>query len=661
MEVMQPSLDVLEPFGVLRIAGTSDNESSLFNNLLIKTADEKLFSDFTELCKNVLENKQCKYSLSYIKQIIYTMVNKFPMETNKILFSILSESTKDISTAVQNKFLTNQFNINTFIEEFMDYCEKTERLRNLLKFYDSNIRFESNDNTMYSYLNLMRNYLFYYNVINKHYKYEGETDFMYNQVSKVLTKTKVDFKCLMPLFKMYRYYSKLSDVVGELRPQVFNVDTDDQFLSGLGVNQEFVKNLCIYMSNGIISYNKFMVSQVSDATDSDIKDLRNTLIDMAKIARSFNDVVLFANYYKFLLKQRIIDGTTNLDFEHDILNELNFSDKEKSMHFSPIRYIIDDARENANDMHIYKKIKIVPVSGKYNDDVSNINKDIIYFNIFRDNLDEDLEEQPNFKIPIEIEPLVKVFKSFYTEKYPYRNLFLNYTQSTGIIKVKLNGKQYFIKMTLPQMFVALMFNRKPVWTPAELSCELGIDLKTLAPILNSFLKSSIFERAKGDPMDINLGFYYKHDFRFDDSDKISITRYMNSSEPAVGNVDKVQKNMTLLNKVITIVRDIDGSLDRETLGALVKDGIAFDFTSAELDRIIASGVSESYLIETVDSGQKLYSFNKNKQDSDSEESEFDSDDSDHENDDINHPESDNCDENNNHNDSNNSLESDEDI
>lgn len=636
MEVIKPSLNVLEPFGVLRIAGTSDSESSLFKDILIKTPDEKLFSDFTEICKSIIDNKQCKYSLSFIRQVTFTIVNKFPQETNKILFSILSDYTMDISATVQNKFLTNNFKINSFVEDFMDYCNKTERLRNVLKFYDSNIRFESNDNTMYSYLNLMRNYLFYYNVINKQYEYGGKTDFMYNQISNLLVKSKVDFNCLMPLFKMHRYYSKLSNVLGDLRPHVFNVDTDDQFLSGLGVNQEFVKNLCMYISNGIISYHKFTVSQISDATDSDIIDLKNTLIDMVKIARTFNDVILFATYYKHLLKQRIIDGTTNLNFEQDLLNELNFKDKEKSIHFSPIRYIIDDARENANDMHIYRKIKIVPVSEKYGGDVSKINKDIISFNILRDNLDDDVDEQPRFKMPIEIEPLIKVFTAFYAEKYPYRNIFLDFTNSTGIIKVTLNGKQYFIKMTLPQMFVALMFNRKPVWTPAELALELGIDLKTLAPILNSFLKSTLFEREKGNPTDINLGFYYKQDFRFDDSNKISITRYMNSTEPVVENVDKVHKTMTLLNKVITIVKDLDGSLDRETLGALVQDGITFDYTSAELDRIIESGVSESYLIETIDNGQKLYSFNKDKEDSDSElDSEFDSEDSDIEEDDNN--------------------------
>ena len=315
-----PPLDVLDSFGELKMSKAFDGKSNLYKLLLINNiTSESKFDFIISVCDDILNGQSCKYSTNYIHQITFSLVNTCPDQLNKIIFDTLSNYTNSYSDIIQDKFLNDTFVLDEFVLDFKTYCTRTEIIKKLLWYYDDNVKYIGSNNNAYSYWNLMRNYIFYYNVINKTYTYKSSTNFFYALLNDILADKNMDFKSLIPLFKIYRFYSRLSHVVGDDRPQLFNVETDDKFLSKLGESKEFVKNLCLYFNKAIKIYKGLLVS--SDPNDTDrLLSLKNTLFDMANIVKSFDEIIIFVRFYMFLLKERVFGSSTDLEFEKMLYN-----------------------------------------------------------------------------------------------------------------------------------------------------------------------------------------------------------------------------------------------------------------------------------------------------------------------------------------------------
>jgi len=630
---------VLDPFGVVLTTSTFDKDNALYDSITLKSTKDNLLDTFKSVCNNILDGRSCNLSLVYINQLVYTLVNNYVSDLNNAMFQVLTEHTQKIALHVQTTFDNNTFAIDDFVEIFKIYSSRTEKLRSVLTFYDENVKYEGHNSKKYSYINLMRNYLFYYNVINHKYVYDGVQKDFYDLLTHIFSTQTVNFTSLMPLFKIYQYFNRLSFAVGELRSIAFNTDTDDKFLSSLGDNQEFVKNLCMYLNSGLRSYRELSLGSNPDASLK-IESVRETLMDMAKIVKSFDEDDMFINFYKYLMRQRLIEKTTDIQLEMDMINAYKSQHNEKK--FLVLLMMCADAKESAENTHIYRRIKVNPISDKFQDvDIESLNRDRVDIMVFRDNIFPDLDEEVDaqtadntngisnmMNVPLDIISYPDIFKIFYKVKYENRLLNFSYNTSTAVVNAELNGKMYYIQMTFMQMCVFSLFTKKSKWSPLEISNDLNIKLPELETVINSFLNSSLLVRDDGDANDPCVNLYVNHNFSFEKSNKISIVQYMKKSVPKETNASKQLK---LLDSVLKCMSDVGEPLTMDSIKLLVSSfDLPFETTDKDVETVM-NMASIKGLVDKSDDTVPLYSI---AQDSESEDSDSGDSDSEYDEDDL---------------------------
>ena len=509
-----------------------------------------------------------------------------------LLIEVFDEVTTVIKSRINDSITNKTFTLQSFVDTYNSYLKNSLVLSKYLSYFDLKVLIGNNNK--YSYIGLIRKYMFYRNVINT--QYSNEQLYMYEILRKQVETADMSqentINIIKQLFKMYSFYNRMSHTPKKNKEQLFNDKIDKLFLASLGSNQEFVKTIAYYLHNGI--------KNLKTTDKSGLENISN-LINL--ISTNFNERDMFNMYYEKLLEMRLLNNEYNSEIEFGLIN--NFSrPKDNKIIQNMIHKIEDIQKSVADDVVLHTKIDITvtPDSDKkYKNkvDISKINLKILTAKVFRNYSwsYSRTNDNDNMTVPFDVAPYIDVYNQYYKMKYPYRELDWNFNYGTGVTKIKLGGKHYFLQLNTPQMFLLLQFNHQEKITAVELASNMDIPMSKLGRILNPFLKTKILAREKTkESNDPTMCIFLNQNFSYE-SDKISMVGLMNQTKV---NDTEIQDRFAIgQNNILqaSVVRQLKKhkTILAKDLFEVVKTDVPFPFTDQQFRTCLETCVSEGYM------------------------------------------------------------------
>ena len=588
MDSLSINSSTFDSFGKISYCQIPSNDINLIID--VNHSDNKI-DLFKNICIDILKS-QIEFNLLAFRNLVFHLTNENPKLVDEILIIIFDEITITICQEIKTSIKNNTFSVNYFIDIYNKYYRNSQFLIKYLSYFDNNIIKDTQNK--YSHISLIRNFMFYKNIINNKYECMDDKElYLYEIFTKYIENNNVQINEIIKLFKMYSFYIRLSFVPKENRDSLFNLEINKLFLVTLGSNKEFIKNIVQYIHNGIKSIN----NKNDDEIFNNILELINL------VSNHINEKYMFNLYYEKLYEIRLLSQEFNSEIEKKIITKFKRPDDNKII--QNMLYKLDDIDNSKTDKIIYEKLQVTIKSDKYKGKITidQLNRKMINPKVFRYyawSYSKD-EDKDDLIIPFELSPYIDIFNEYYKTKYPYRNLTWNFNLGIGIIKLTLGNKTYQLQLATPQLFLLIQFNDKSQISATDLASYLGISMAKLGPILNSLLMAHILKREENkSPTDPSMLIYLNNDFKYE-NEKISLVNLMNNDqlqqkkiEEEINDKFSIGRDTILQAKIIREMK-LNKHLLYTQLLEKTKMSLLFDLNENKFNEILELCVKENYI------------------------------------------------------------------
>lgn len=603
-------MQLFENFGDIHFAKPSSlNKTFIKNNL----TDEDIYDTFSTYCKTVL-NSNTVFNILEFHTLVFHLTNNNINRTVSIIINIFDEFSKTLKSEIESNI-----SLQSFVKTYNKYLTNVTNLIKHLSYLDSKITLNSKN----TYLNTIKTYMFYKNVINV--TYTDQNIYMYEVLRKSIENSDMTDQntvtTIKQLFKMYSFYNKFSQTPVKNKDTLFNDKIDKLFLSSLGSNQEFVKTIAYYLHNSI--------KELKNTNNTDNKTSVTNLSNLINlISENFTEREMFNMYYEKLLEMRLISNEYIAEAEFDLIN--NFSRPKDNKIIQNMIHKIEDIQKSLADetiLHTKINLTVTPESSKKYPGVNleKLNLKSLLPKVFRNYAWSYSRSDENdcLTVPFDVSPHIDVYNQYYKMKYPNRNLEWNFNHGTAVTKVKLGGKYYHLQLNTPQLFLLLQFNSQEKITALDLASRIGLPMSKLGKILTSFLRIKILCRESGKASnDPTMLIFLNKDFSHS-SDKISLINIMATSQQqqkpneqgvatelkvatdqAITTELKVENKFALVKEsIIRQLKQLKTSTKQE-LFDIVKNDVSFNIAEKQFQTCLLSCNSEKLL--SIDSDKLTY-------------------------------------------------------
>lgn len=550
-------MDVYSSLGKIKLLSMSELNKHIFNDM---DSEEKKLNKIKNIFTDIFSKRKPTISLIELKKIVFDLTNTSVKKLNNTINKLIKDITNEISMKIQEDINKDIFTIDNFISIFCDYYTRCCIISEYLEYYTNKIICDNNK----SFFQIIYEYVFYSNVINKKYIYNNEYIYLYDLINELIKKNMIT---IIPkeLYAIHEIYRDMSESLGSRDIEMFNVDIDKRFLINIGDDINYVQKYVIEINKYVIKCYKLKYVKNMDNLNETKSDLKNFI----KIMSSFCNKNIFYKYYISLLKNRIMMMCADISIENYMYKLLkNNSDNDNKKWLREIKMLIRDLEESNEFNNYFSNIYIKNNSDTYENSIINLinnlrEKERIKFINTQENLwNNDLEDENIYeKNYINNVPSINIISDMYNifneirylgkRKYnhDYRNSFV-------LIDYNVGDNKYKIKMSLLQYSVLEQFKNNNKWNVEELSKNLGLKINKLGDILNDFLKSNILERDEGEINNTKLNFYLKEDF-YSEYSNISITND-NNKEIETDKKNEIDK-VTVLEKILEFIKDNDNN------------------------------------------------------------------------------------------------------
>jgi hypothetical protein len=523
----------LIPFGEPKYSIFYNNDTTFIGNFGKQMIN---YDTLKLMCKTIMDGNYDTINYYKFNNIVFNAMNGNPDETNKIIFDVLMNVTENIRNNIKSAIEQNNFTITYFLNNYNKYYSHSEKLNSLLFYYtQATTRFQ--DKKKYSQVRLYRSYIFYANVINKKYTYDKENIYLYNIFNKYLEQESVNIDQILMLSNIHRFYDKFSYFAKDSRKELFNLEVNNKFLTTMGSNNEFIKNIVECLHKNITSLPKYD-KLTQNFEHKKVSRMITSLMDMTTY---FREKDMFNLMYGKYLEYRLLTLSTYINSKNEISNielEKNiismFKIPEDNKIIQKMYHQIQDIVESKSLCKAYSIMNVKIDSEKYTSvgiTPKNINKSIINFIVLRHYTWEiSTMRSEKFCVPVRLAVYIDIFNAMYNIKHPNRKLKWNFELGTAIIQIKINGKEYQFLVASPQLFLLDLFNDSEIISAKEMQEKLRISLDTLGNILNSLICARIIIRISGfSNDDPNVQFILNKNFSCPDS-KINLAVLLDKKE-----------------------------------------------------------------------------------------------------------------------------------
>jgi len=486
---------------------------------------------FKNYCQQIMNNNMESINAVVFSDLLFRLTNTNHDALCNIFIEIFTEETHKIHNILNQSFNDNTFVIEKFMTLYKEYFKKGYLLKTKLQYFINNTQITTAKKT-YSLLNLYTDYIFYNNIINRTYKYNNQQSlYLYEIFTIMIDMNAIGFEHMLPLFKMYMFYTKLSYVPSD--KSLFNKKMEKTFIVNLGDNKEFIQRISLYIHNSIkeLSNIKFDVFKISKVTDDKLNitntvddDKYNNVMNLLTLVSYLTEKTLFNTTYEKLLESRLLAKQSSIAIEKAFVSM--FKKQNNNIYFT-FSYKIDDIIRSDNNQSAYERItvdiqptRVNPIKQAY---FNQLDRKIMNIKTLRYqawNESKTLEFE-TIELPNQVVPYIDIFNSFYQIRYPHRKLKWNFNIGTAVIQIKLGDTEYQFEVTTPQMLFLLQFSGKNQLTAKEIAENMKITLNKLSPLLNIMLKARIIKKHTTTSNDPNMILQLNHDFKYGSS-KISL-------------------------------------------------------------------------------------------------------------------------------------------
>lgn len=541
------------------------------------------------------------FNILEFNNLVFHLTNANTILVAKLIVEVFDEATENIYKQIQKDMVDSKFTLESFTQYYNTYLQNSLVLSKYLSYFDTKVIM--NNSNKYSYIGMVRKYMFYRNVINTTYTYQNTDKYMYeilrNNIEQLDMTQEYSITIVKNLFKMYSFYNRMSYIVKGNANELFNSKIDHLFQSSLGNNHVFVKPISYHIHNRI--------TQIKSSDDQLFTNISN-LIKL--ITNNFEDRDIFNMYYEKLLEIRLLSDSCNLNVELALIN--NFSrPKDNNFIQNMLNKLEDIQTMETDDKMLHTKVELQLTEPKYKNklDVSKINLKILKTKVFRNHAwsYSRVDDNNEMIVPFDVAPYIDIYNQYYKIKYPYRKLEWNFDQGVGIIKIKLGEKYYNLQVNTPQMFVLLQFNEKQKLTAIELASNIGLPMSKFGKVLNSLIKSKILNRDKEKkPNDPTMEIFLNQEFNYD-KENISLVDIINTHTEVPKSDDTVNKQVNKVEGVrvaITNALAKQNKMSQEELCSYIKSNVPFEVSDGQIKMCISMCTS-SGLIEQQDGCLRL--------------------------------------------------------
>lgn len=477
--------------------------------------------EFNDISMKILRGES-NFNVIKYQNIIFSLITSSPQEFRQSIINLFNELSMSIYNQIDDLYQADELTADGFINIYNSYNDAYWRLVPYLRLFDttlipSNYDRIKNLQLIKTFSGLIKSCVMYDNVINAPFK-KGDTSMYIHEILTQLLNSDMDIFELNVSYSIFNFYRIIKDCLDDNDEKIFNVELDNLFMKG---TYESVSDL---IHSTIIEY---MTTNDDSTKESLIKLLRN-------ISRYYPEKSLFSKYYELYFEKRVFMEKFSPRLEIELVSKLSSLRKNSEYNhlMKNIRNKISDYSENKFNYTVFDAPFCVntEATSKYNNIIQedtqiNLSENIKPF-IHRDMdwLNEDDTPEHNITIHPDIAKYFDIYDDVYKTLNPYRDISWkhHHRMSHAIIDMVLNNKTYQFKLSLPQLYLIYLFNDSSQFTARGLAQFLGISLKSLAMILNSFLKTHILVRDKNfKPNDPNVIIRINDNFD-NPNDKISL-------------------------------------------------------------------------------------------------------------------------------------------
>ena len=521
-----------------------------------------------------------KINMILMNNIQYHIMLNNSVIISKIVLEVLDEYTMNIQKEINQELMNNTFTITNFIKKYIKYGYYTNVLKNVLHRYESNICFKHID------IVTLRNYAFYKNVINQEYNISSiKTLHLYKIFNDILEKQNNTVNDILPLYRMHEFYCKFMNLLSK------DANTHE-FLNTLGSNKTFITNLLKQLNNNIK-----LISNKLNNTNKLCENVSNIIT----LAMSFNEKFVFCKLYQLYLEDRLLYTEYDESVELSFIKQFKLPDANEYVikMLSMIKNINDDRLDNKINIGIKFE------SSKYTSLTQNqLDFDMVNIVPLQYGMWSIAEtvDVVNYKVPIEVAPYVDLKTAFYKLKYPNIKLDWNYDIGNAIIELPINDRIYTIKVTCPQLFVLLQFNKKEKISIKEISENIGLSLAKTSKIISALCYTKLLLHEDRDKSDPNIKIYYNTNFTHKNTNLsfVNIHKKNVANKQIMEKLDKglIKWRVELIAAAIVRVMKKHKSVFRKIMIKLVAKEILFKLNSKMFKIAFAKCIKDKYIKET---------------------------------------------------------------
>jgi|SaaInlStandDraft_4_1057021.scaffolds.fasta_scaffold05482_4 hypothetical protein len=608
------SVAVLDSFGTCS-SNFVEIKDSIFLKSPISHIDKiKLIK---EEGKSILKTGKGKHNYVLINKYIYELIGHGFESFQVILWNLFNEHTNELKIELQNNLT-----VDNFEQMYKKYYENSITLKNSVWFFDEHVfRKKKEDSPNFSLIALMRNVAFYGNVINTSYDYKGQNLHLYEVLNKEIeTMMPLKIHLMIKLIDLHSKFKKLAYVSED--KTLFNETIDDKFMSEMGESPEFVKKITSFIHDNMRGCKE---------SDDKIKSL-------LKVTNNFKHKEMFELFYRKYMEDRLLDPATNIYVERECLN----LQESTSQIYRKMKYMVEDIEESRKLIRVGRKMEIQVESDKNKGfDVTKMNKNLFNALFLRFYAWDSLykKEPVSYTVPSELSPYLDMCKGYYAALFPSRKLTWHFDNSVGCVKATFGKNEYMFRVTLGQMFVLMMFNKKKFITIREIKDTLGIKISQVQKLINSLIKGRLLNREQSTKDNLDMTISYNDKFKlpagYEDTKYISLIPNDTQTVTKVKDVEdeyKIGKMNILKAALVRYLKTNKNKLITEVKTNLVSM-VLFKYTDALFDTVMARVCLEGFAEKSDDGLSIIYA--------DGSESDVEEDDvTEDEDDDISEDESD---------------------
>ena len=529
------------------------------------------------------------YTLIKNYQEIYIDYNSKLNNENTIINII-----KKLKNYIDNKYIEiniDNVDINYYIK--LINLEMEIKFNNLIKNIDidhiiSMLDYNNlHDRINYKYIKKQYYTYFYYKIIDNKYKDKQMYKYLDNYINN--NWTNITFENIINFTQTLNKIKYYNDDINK-----FIIILQEKFDS-----KDNIKKLINYINKNFVEENNDSFEDF-DNIDNNKKYNFRFIIDNLKS----NGFLLFEEYFIELrnkyCKQININSVKKekkiINYFIKIISEKDSTNINRIVNEILIKirdYIYDIEDNYYTNYHFYfKKLKEINSEEYKILDLNNLRKNNYNFNIIKYNLNNN-NLILQYKLPEKIKIYIDMYKTYYTLKYTDRDINFDLINSTLVVKMTFNEKEYHIELALLQYIVMdIIIKNDGLLNIFEISKEIEIPNMHIQTTINSLLQIKLILRTKTDNIE-DIKFTLNKNFNYE-KNKISIASLILKEDNVKSNEFLYDKHMILLCNITNYLKK-NTCFFADTFIDIFKYKVPFKITNELFEKAIDEAISKEYI------------------------------------------------------------------